>query len=230
MMLYLPLTDWIGRALAPVMLLLLALLSGCNVAGLAAQAMPPPQIEPQYKGLAGETVAVMVWVDRAVRIDWPTMQLDLGTAIHKRLEDAAISAKKPPKELLGTQFPVRPASVVRFQKDNPELDAYPITEIAPRLGVSRLVYVEVEDFSTRSLMAASLFRGSITGTLRIIEISPDGKARIAYEENNISSIFPPKSPEEGVLNTNDYAMYVGTLREFTQQIADRLMRHEERTR
>jgi hypothetical protein len=208
------------------LLMLLMLVAGCNVIGAAAQALPPDQIQPQYAGLAGQSVAVMVWTDPGVRVDWPSLTLDINNAVQSELEKAA-AVKKPPKELLGTTFPLRPASVVRFQKDNPGLDALPITDVAPRLGVTRLLYLEVEEFSTRSAMAASLFRGSITGTMRIVEIN-DGQAKVVYEENNISAIFPPKSPEEGVLNANDYSIYLGTLRAFTERVIDRLRPHEER--
>ena len=43
----------------------------------------------------------------------------------------------------------------------------PIENIAPRLGVSRLIYIEVEDFSTRAAASISLFRGSMMATVRV---------------------------------------------------------------
>jgi hypothetical protein len=65
--------------------------------------------------------------------------------------------------------------------------------------VTRLIYIEVEDFSTQSRMATNLVRGEMTATLRVVEIK-DGKAKVAFEENNVHAVFPKKSPEEGVVN------------------------------
>ena len=55
---------------------------------------------------------------------------------------------------------------MRYQLDHPEVDTMPIGDIAPRLGVSRLIYIEVERFSTRADASISLFRGSIMATER----------------------------------------------------------------
>ena len=58
--------------------LLLLLLPGCAILGVAASAMPPPTIQPRYTGLAGQKVGVMVWTDPGIRIDWPTLQIGTG--------------------------------------------------------------------------------------------------------------------------------------------------------
>src|SRR4051812_33279443 len=86
----------VGVAAAGVM-------AGCNVFGVAARMAPPPTIKAAYTGLAGQKVAVMVWTDRAMAIDWPTLQLDLARGINSRL-DMAAKQEKHPKELEGTTF------------------------------------------------------------------------------------------------------------------------------
>src|SRR5215210_3914390 len=65
------------------------ILSGCQVIGVAAQALPPPTVVPNYKGLAGQTVGVMVWADRGMRIEWQALQLDLANTIQSNLQQAA---------------------------------------------------------------------------------------------------------------------------------------------
>src|SRR5687768_16156493 len=85
--------------------LLLLLLSGCVLVGVAAHKLtPPPTIHPDYTGLQDQTVGVMVWADRGIRIDWPKLQLDLANAIQNKLE--AFAVKK--KELAGAKFDVQP--------------------------------------------------------------------------------------------------------------------------
>src|SRR3954452_19673539 len=162
----------------------------CNVLGFAAAALPPPTIRPRYTGLVGQTVGVLVWTDRGIRVDWPSLPLDTGNAIQSKLKKASAH------DLDKTAFPVEPASILRYQQDHPEVDVEGVLELAPQLGVSRLLYVEVDDFSTRAAASLDLYRGSLSGTLKVIEIK-DGKAKVAYEEPNIRAIYPPKSPEEG---------------------------------
>lgn len=198
--------------------LILTCCSGCNIVGMAAQALPAPIIQPKYNGLAGQEVAVMVWGDRGTRTDYPGMQLYLTGAIQNALKQ---NAKE--KVLDKARYPYSPESIARFQTDHPELETEPIVNIAPRMGVvSRLIYIEIEDFTTQSRMATNLVRGEMTATMRVIEIA-NGKAKVAYEENNVHAVFPPKSPQEGVINMEAMVAYRGLLGEFTREVLHRLV-------
>lgn len=192
-------------------------LNGCVILGVAANAVPQ-YTKPKYTNLAGQSIAVMVWVDRGVKIDWPNLALDSTTSLQSKL-----TAVSPTEKLLkDATFPIKPASVVRYQMDHPEVDTYSIIEVAPKLGVSRLIYVEVDDFATRADSSVELFRGHMTGTLRIIEIA-GGVAKVAFEENNISAVFPRKSPKDGLPDGNDFAIYAGTVDAFTTEVLKRLV-------
>jgi hypothetical protein len=220
------------RLLLPFTLLLLpCLLASCQIIGVVSQALPPPTVVPTYKGLAGHSVGVMVWADRGQRIEWEFIQLDLANSIQSNLVDAAALNKKGKKaevpELVGTTFPIAPRSIVRFQQDNPDTEGQPINEVAGRLGVSRLIYVELEEFSTRPDGGVELFRGDAKATIRIVEIGADGKAKIAYEENEVTATFPPKSPKEGRPTIGDYRTYVGLIKDLGAQVAKRFISHPE---
>ncbi len=195
---------------------------GCVALGFAAHAMPPATVLPTYTGLTGKSVGVMVWADRGVQIDFPTIQVDLANAIQSRLE------KAPPKtkQLKGTTFPVNPASIVRYQEDHPEIEGAPIASVAPRLGVDRLIYVEIETFSTRSDFSVDLFRGTASATVNVLEVT-NGKARTGYNESGIEVHFPPDAPREGIPNAGDYRIYTGTIDALAKQIANRFLPHTE---
>jgi hypothetical protein len=184
--------------------------------------MPLPTILPAYNGLAGQTVGVMVWADRGVRIDFASIQVDLANAIQKRLAAAA------PKEKLlkGATFPVQPASIVRYQQDHPEIEGAPVANVAPKLGVSRLIYVEIENFATRSDLSTDLYRGTASATVKAIEIN-NGQVKDGFSENGIKIAFPPKAPREGIPNVGDYKIYAGTVDSLATQIANRFLPHEE---
>lgn len=215
-------------------LLLLALsllaIAGCNIIGVGAQLLPPPKIDAQYKGMEGQTVGVMVWADRGTRIDWPAIRLDLANSVQTLLKPRPTKEGKPPKEIKefeGATFPVLPASIVRYQDDHPEIEGQPITKVAPQLTVSRLIYVEIENFATRAPGAIDLYRGQASATLKIIEVDPKTKeAKVAYEESGITATFPKSAPEDGVAGIGDQRIYVGTVQALAQKIVNRLVPYQ----
>src|SRR3954451_7652527 len=88
---------------------LLSFLQGCSILGVAAYKLaPPPTIQPKYMGLENQSTGVMVWADRGLRIDWPTIQLDLANGVQKKLTDFQKAGKREAKTLGGTTFPVLP--------------------------------------------------------------------------------------------------------------------------
>ena len=132
---------------------LLFILSGCDVpSALAGKLLPNDSIKPKYTGLKGESIGVLIWTDRGLQIDYPSLNLDLANSIQKQLVGAGDSA-----ELKGSIFPVQPASIARYVLDHPNFDVKDVTEIAPKFGVSRLIYIEVDDFGTRAPRRSNFF-------------------------------------------------------------------------
>lgn len=200
--------------------LLLALwiptVAGCAAAGIAAQSMPQ-RVKASYFGLENQSIGVLVWADRGTLIDWDDIQLDLANKIQTNLQRSKAS------ELRNATFPWQPASVLRFMRDRPELASVPIEQVAPRMsGITRLIYVEIEDFSTRAHASLELFRGSATASMRVLEIA-DGQSKIGYKEDGIRVVFPRGVPEDGLPNLRDSTIYQGTLQTLADEITARLM-------
>jgi len=200
------------------------LAAGCQVFGVLASAAPDPTVDASYKGLAHQRVAVMVWCDHAMAIDWPNLQIDLTRGIQGRLQDMA-RKKDHPKELEGATFPM-PESVVKFQRDHPELEAEAITDVAPRMDVSRLIYIEVQQFATRPQESVELFRGSLTANLKVLEVS-SGKAKVVFQQEKLQAEFPPKSLEEGTPSLGDVQTYEKTLEAFSTKVVNLFVPHVE---
>ena len=194
------------------------LLSGCAALGLAANALPRYQ-KPTYIGMTGQSIGVMVWADQGVLIDWPTIQLDLANGIQKKLSESKA------EELEGTTYPVKPASIVRYQRDHPGIELASINEVAPKFGVSRLIYIEIEDFRTRPELSMEMFRGSMLATIKVIEIE-NGQAKTGYEENGVRVLFPKKANEVGEPRIGDYRTYLGTLDECSTGVLNRFVKHD----
>ena len=211
--------HWAAKSAAWVLVTaLVALSGGCALVAIVGRAIPK-SVDSEYKGLAKQKVAVMVWADRGTRVDWPTIQIDAANTMQ-----AYLIAKKDEDDLKEIQFPWEPRSILRFQKEHPELEGRPATEYAQRIsGITRLITVEVGDFTTRSETAVQLLKGSMVGNVKVIAIE-DGKATIVYERSGVRATFPPKAPE-GVVDMAESRVYAGTVNAFGLAVAELFYGH-----
>src|ERR1700722_19577091 len=149
--------------------------AGCNifgpVGGVIGQAVPE-KVSAEYAGLAHQRIAIMVWAEPGIHTDFPYLQMDLAAGLQEKFKRLQLDPK--PKELEETQFPVRADTMALYQEDNPQLEAMPITDLALKFNadaksqrVDRLIYVEISDFSTRSEASLELYKGNITGSVKV---------------------------------------------------------------
>ena len=186
-------TRWLGLACV----MLLPICSGCALLGYAASALPKPEEEARYKGLAGQRVAVVVWTDRATRFDYATMgsdvQLDTAKTIVSRLKQA-----QPKVEELKDAVIIEARQADQWIRNHPEMEGRTLVEMAPRLaaalGATRIIHVEIPEFMTHDPRNEILLRGFARFNVRVAEIT-GGAARQAYEEAGITANFPEKAPE-----------------------------------
>lgn len=204
-----------GKIIGLLIVSAIALVAGgCALIAVVGEAIPVT-IDAEYTGLKGQKVAVMCWVDRGIRIDYPQLQLDTATFVQTQL----MSVGTDKDELKETTWPWEARSVARFQREHPELEGRPINEYAARLsGITRLVYIEVDQFATRGDETVQLKRGRMLGRVKVLEIA-DGKAKIVYEKQNIEALFPPKRPE-GVLDISESKIYTETVKAFGTTVAE----------
>jgi hypothetical protein len=209
-------------AVLALAVLLVPTLSGCAVFSQLAGAFPA--VKPaKYKNLAGQSVTVIVSADPGTRIDNPRIQFDVAQMILSKLEKSQKEDK--PDELKLTRFPVSAGSVARFQEDHPDL-ADSMEEIAPRLGTSRVIYVEIRGFQTRSEVSNDLYRGVISGSVSVIEVN-SGKGHTVPVDETLHITYPRTSPDEGLPNIGDFPIYSGTLEGFTTEIAKLFLPHAD---
>jgi hypothetical protein len=198
----------------------------CAVCGCAAEEKPKNKwVETPavlYEGLKGQGCAVMVWADWRTRTEYNQVQLDLGKVLTRKIDENL----KPKKEGKKSEGPpvtfTNPASVVRYQREHPEVMSMPIAEVAPKLQASRVVYVEIEEFSAHSPEAVMVLKGNAKATLRVVEVN-GAEARVVFEEPGIAAHFPPDRPE-GVVESekvNVRTIYEGTIDLLAEKLAAR---------
>lgn len=203
-------------------------LPGCNVLGaIAGKVVPAPIIPAQYTGFHDQSIAIMVWAGDGTLIDFPDIRSDLAGSLEVKFQQAQAAKAK---EFANVTFPTTPSSVVRFQENHPEYEAMPLTDMAPKLNATRVVYIELENLQTRSNASVELFRGSGSATVKVVEVPPKGTggaAKIGYEESGISAVYPPKAREEGSPEGNDRTIYHGLVDALASEIAKRFVPHQE---
>ncbi len=207
-------------------ILLTALWFLCIPPGCASDQQPKNKyIETpaqQYEGLKNHTAAVMIWADWRTRNEYSQIQLDLGKALTRKLDEHFQPKKEGKKpEPTVVQF-TNPASVVRYQREHPEVLSQPIGEVAPRLQAERVVFVELEDFSAHSPEAIMVLKGTAKANLRVLDVS-GGVAKLAFEESGIAAHYPPDQPE-GVIPSdkiNVRTIYDGTIDLLAEKLAAR---------
>ena len=204
---------------------LLVFCSSCNVLGVGAYALSRPgTVQAAYKDLQNQSVAVMVWSGTGTEIDFPTLRLDVAQGIQQKLLQAQSVGKV--EELEGTEFKVLPESVIKYQEDHPEIEWQPATEVVPKLGASRVIYVEIDSFQTRSDLSVELYRGAATAHVRVYAVEGDAASKV-YEDV-IEVAFPENVPPEGITSTSDEDMYNGTVDQLTTEVATRFIPSPER--
>src|SRR5262249_55674041 len=114
------------RACGLIATLLSVILAGCgstSTTGPTNDAVEEPAVT--YAGLKGHKAAVMIWADWRTRTEYNQVQIDTARLLTAKLEQRAkVSTEDKKADLAGAQF-LRPESVVRYQREHPEVMTLP---------------------------------------------------------------------------------------------------------
>jgi hypothetical protein len=210
--------PWVLILLAPSLALMCA---GCDELGVvASKAVGEEQVAPVYTGFKGQHVAIMVWADEAISADHPTICADVAGSLQDKLQQG-IDAKMD--ELKGTTF-VSIDRILRFQEEHPETQSDPAEQIAPRLPASRLIYIEIQSLSLHPNDSVDLSRGQALADVKVLEVK-DGHARSVYENDNVSGVYPPDAPPEGLPNLADEQVYRKSVDALTTELGKLFITH-----
>jgi hypothetical protein len=215
------LVAFAGCAAWALVLAMAAGSGGCTVlAALTASIVPDPTDPPVYTSMTKQKCGIMVLTDPGTRIERPDLELDVARSLQSKLQ-TAIDAKA--KELDGLTL-VDSASVAKYMDNHPELEAVPIANIAARLPLTRLIYIDVDDFSTRPQETIDLYRGDMKAKISVVEIA-GGKATVTFTSDPIEVVDPKGTPAEGTPNATETALYAKTIDDFTTKCAELFITH-----
>lgn len=206
------------RISGPLLLLALTLCGGCEFAGLVANTVSPEskplKVRSEYAGLQNQRVAVLVDANPSLFFEQPLAQREVCEALCLKL-----AAHVP-----GIQV-VDPKQTVEFQQRNLYWNTVPFAELAQRLGVTRLVIVELTDYQLHEPGNVNIWRGLLAASVSVAETDSPTPNNLVYD-SLVSVAYPPNKPL-GVLNSDQRTIRLGTLDLFSHQVAGRFYEHEE---
>lgn len=169
-----------------LLLLSLGASTGCSAVGFlgaleeSRRRNSTRPIEPEYTGLAGKSVAVVVAADRIIESDHPEIVIRLTQNIAERLAEFATGEG-------GTVL--APEKVLAFQYNTPRWTAMAHGDLARELGVQRLVYVDLFEYRLNDPGNQYLWEGVAAGDVAVVEADSAFPDEFAFQKS-IRVTFP----------------------------------------
>jgi hypothetical protein len=170
-----------------------AVLSGCQAVGFVASEIHrngDHEVKTKYHGLDNKNFAVIVAADRAIQADFPDAVTLITAAVARRLAD--------PANGIGASGMVAPDDVLKFQAQHPGWVSMSPVEVAKKLGVDRLVFIDLQEYTLTDPGNPYLWAGRAAATVGVVEADSDLGQDMAFREY-ISVKFPDNdstSPQE----------------------------------
>jgi hypothetical protein len=189
-----------------VVVSMLMVFSGCG-----ATDDGPPVVTPQYFGMTGKTVAVMVSADPETLL-YPNAPFQVSTAVSRRMKIDVTGVKT-----------VDPKQIIEFQKKNPTWIAFTPRELLAELKVDRLVIIDLQQYTTHERGNRHVWKGTIAARATVYE--KEDANRPAYS-TEVTALYPSNT-SIGVLDSDDLSIQVGMLNQFATSVSGRFRVHEK---
>jgi hypothetical protein len=194
--------------------------AGCSVFGFIGagkQAMEDQMLieKPAEYSLEGYRVAVVIDSDLSIHYEHPGIATLIAGAVSGRIA----------KNVKNVEV-LRPDSVARWQFETPQWTAMPSTEIAKSLGVNRVVYIDLQNYTLTPPGNRWLWEGRCSAMIGIIEAD-------SYEHDGfvdtfeIMAVFPKRPAVLSREEASEGTIEQGILNEFIKQTSWLFYFHEE---
>ncbi len=196
--------------------------TGCSYAGFLAAILAPEaskkKVMPEFDGLPGKTVAVVVYAGPDIQVDYLAAQRDTSAIVSNQL-GANIKGLKT----------VNPDVILRYQDENPGWDTAPPGAMCKPLRCDYVLMISLQEYSVREPGMVALMRGKIVAQAVLHKPEPESYDKPspppAWRAERLEVIFPPDKPE-GVPTENEYAIRMGTVQVFADTLAKKFYKHE----
>ncbi len=168
----------------------------------------PQRVNPkaEYPGLIDQRVAILVTADDPVLYRHPGAPEQVARAVGARL------AQTVPGIVL-----MSPIQLADFQQRNPYWMTLLPDDLSQRLGVQRLIMIDLSHFSTNEPGDAHLWQGLITAEVSVFE-NPAKIGNTPAHRSTITAAYPDR-PSIGLVNADEQTVTLATLNYFARSVA-----------
>lgn len=194
------------------------LLGGCNVMGWVANGVAgggkTENVNADYKGLSGHSIAVMVAAADTTQYRYPQAPLAISKAVSTQLAD----------HLKGVRL-MSPKQVIAYQRNNPYWTDTPYSDLIKALGVDRIVIIDLLNYRTHDPGDTHIWKGLVDGTVGVVSAdAKDPDNFVYYKRERVT--FPPDN-SVGVVDSDNQTMQLGMNALFAQRVGGLFFNHED---
>lgn len=186
--------------------------SGCGLINWVAYVFAPGSrmktVKAEFGGLAGKSVAVIVYAGLEMQVDYPMAQLELTDMVAAEMR----------RHIKGVRI-IDPRGVIRYQSENPQWDMMPPEKLCDVFDCDYVLLISLMEFSTRERGSIYLVRGRIDADVSLYQSglsSADG-ANPVWRGEPLHVRFPQRSIV-GLPPENDDTIRVQTERLFAREL------------
>jgi len=194
----------------PLLLALCLIGPGCETWEEKAKMV---DVQAEYLGLDDQRVAVMVAADSHMLYQYPDAPLNVCKAVTSRLT----------KNIPGITTTI-PDEIARFKTDNPYWTNLPYGQLTEKLGVDKIVLIDLIEYQTHEPGNAHLWQGLITGNVGVIAHDAADPDNFVFH-NTVSAQFPEASTV-GVIDSDDETIQLGMVFLFAKRAAGLFYDHQ----
>lgn len=205
--------------LATVLILSSIFAGGCglvNFSGYALFGGHKHKVEAEYRGLEGQTIAVVVAGHPGLEFDYPFAR----TNLHMRLVQTF------GKHIADSKF-VNYKEIIKLQEDASQWNSMSLLEMGRALAAERIVYVDLIHYTLLTENSVNLLQGHIIADVRVYEVTGPRPEKAAYQ-TEIEIVYPEGVPQ---LRTGpaERAIELRTMAHFAVSLTEKFYDHRKET-
>jgi hypothetical protein len=196
-----------------LVLLTAAALAGCNGLAVLSRGITGDtkkvKVDAEYRGLDQHTIAVVVAADEVTLGRYPDAPFAVGRAIASRISDDVPGARV-----------VDPLQIARFQRENPYWNTLLPNTLIQKLGVERMVLVDLLEYQTTEPGDRHVWQGRIHASVSVLEsdaVRTRGDPDQPAYATQVLGLYPEETTI-GVLEADQRTIELGALSNFARNV------------
>jgi len=191
---------------------------GCDAARYGAYLLAPSgstvKVPAEFPGLAGRSVAVVVYADMSVQYEYPYARLEVSMVVASELKQHVPDLRV-----------VSPRRVIAYQDQNIHWQSMDRTRLGRLLGADNVLYISLDEYSMREPGSLNLFRGRIRAQAMVYDCSKPERSACIWRDNELSVLYPANAPT-GEPGQDDLKIRYQTEKIFAEMLVKKFYDHE----